>query len=102
MAIFQAGNTSRTTRQLRSGGPGAGSNFQDMLSQVRALQRPWQPLTFCKVPPQSRSAEPVFKTIHTLDDDADGAASSQHSMEPPQGQRKLVSVIRRRVFQLLE
>ena len=37
MAIFQAGNVAHASRQFRSGRPWARSNFQDMLSEIRAF-----------------------------------------------------------------
>src|SRR6202140_5526697 len=87
MAVFEAGHTSRASRQFRRGRTRTGSDFQDMLSKIRSLKRPWQPPAFREVPPQSRSTEPVFKTIHNLSDGANGAASSQHSVKSRQSAR---------------
>src|ERR1700726_2162775 len=92
MTIFQAGNTTHTPRQFRRSRPWARSNFQDMLSQIRFLQQPWQPPAFRDVPPQSRSTEPVFKTIHALSRGAPVAAASQHRLVG-ENRRAVVGII---------
>src|ERR1700692_2330098 len=100
MAIFQARNPSRAPRQVRGGGPWASDDFQNMFSNIHALKRPWQPPAFCKVLPQSRSTEPIFKTIHAVGDRLDDETVLPHSMQSPQGRGKLVGVVGRWVFQL--
>jgi len=87
MVILQAGHTSHASHQFRGGRSRASPDFQDVLSEIRSLKRPWQPPVFCKVPPQSRSTEPVFKTIHNLSDGADGAVSLLNSVKSRQSAR---------------
>jgi hypothetical protein len=93
MAIFQAGNASRAPRQVRGGGPWASADFQNVFSKIRTLKRPWKPPAFCKVLPQSRSTEPIFKAIHAVGDRLDDETGLQHYMKSPQGRGKLVGIV---------